>query len=191
MTLRSMRDLLNDEAIPIVKAHVALHEGEQDYWFINDEGHLHVSVITSRGQQINALYCQNTDSDGIGFWKLPELGAEVVIGFDNGDIECDPYLIGILSKSYTVLPEDFGAPGWLFIQGNQVLIRDNVGGAAVPLATKADLQALVDWVNAQFDPVTGHTHKAIIPAQPTNIVRAPAAPGTAPDPNGTSILLGQ
>jgi hypothetical protein len=66
------------------------------------------------------------------------------------------------------------------------------GGAAVSLATKADVDAIKDYLRAQFDPATGHTHKAVVPAQTTQIAESPGGfGGTCPAPAGTSVLKGQ
>lgn len=75
--------------------------------------------------------------------------------------------------------------------GRTVTVDDGAG--AVALATKDELNELVAYVRNQFDPASGHTHKAVIPAQPTNIVPS-ITTSTAPlpaDANGTVVLRGK
>lgn len=144
-----------------------------------------------------------------GFSSVPLAGAEGVALFPNGD-RGHPLVVAVADRRYRPTGGEAGevtvysktgarvrllASGDIEIQpapGGEVFVRQD-GGSAVALATKADLDAVVAYLNRQFDPALGHTHKAVIPTQPTNIVEStivPPAPGsgTAPSPAGTTTL---
>jgi hypothetical protein len=67
-------------------------------------------------------------------------------------------------------------------------------GGSQSLATKADVQALRDYVNQQFSSTGGHTHHVsgtVTDTQVTVTVTGSGAPTVAPgNPSGTSVLLG-
>lgn len=56
-------------------------------------------------------------------------------------------------------------------------------GVAVPLMTKADGDNLAAYLRAQFDPTTGHQHKAINAALPS-----PLVPSSAPSTNPAALV---
>lgn len=69
------------------------------------------------------------------------------------------------------------------------------GGVAVPLATKADLEALRTYVRNQFFNVGGHTHTVV--GGSTTATLTVAEPGATPptvdppDPTGTTCVRGE
>ena len=89
---------------------------------------------------------------------------------------------GITHNSKSLLK--FNADGTVEIRG--------VNGTAVPLATKADVQALWDYLAQQFDPTTGHKHTAPGPIT-TTAVQPSTAPSSIPvgEPSGTTIFKAQ
>lgn len=75
----------------------------------------------------------------------------------------------------------------------EIIVRANgevhvraAGGTAMPLARKADVDALWAYLNQQFDPATGHVHAT--PSGATTTITSAAAIGSA---EGTTILRGQ
>jgi phage gp45-like len=68
-----------------------------------------------------------------------------------------------------------------------VAVTDRLGGVAIPLATKADVDALVAWVKL-------HTHGSAAPGSPTTpplVLPAPGGTPLAPSPVGTTKLKAQ
>lgn len=86
---------------------------------------------------------------------------------------------------------DFGAtdsPAMLTFNGTEIL-----AGGNSPLATKADVQALRDYVYAQFCAAGGHTHavSGSTTTAITTVASGTTAPGVPPsNPSGTTILKG-
>lgn len=168
MTLQATRDLLKDERIPAVAAHVAVHDGESKHWELSDEGQMLVSVVTNNhGVEIWAIL-RGGGFDGHGVWSIPAVGTEVVLGFDNGEFEGDVWVVGVHGKP----PSGFDDTKTLVID-DAVEIR-SVNGAAQVLATKADVDALANFVQTMTMPVSGAT------AGPTA--------GVVPTATGTQVL---
>ncbi len=186
--LSSIRDLARDERVSVVLARVALHTGETSHHLVTAEGHLAVTVKTHRHQVPIVALLPGGDDAGTGPWAIPALGTEVAVGFDDGDFAGDAFVLAI----YGSLPQQI-AENRVVIAGAQVWVTDAVGGAAVALATKADLQADVNYLKRQFDAVAGHTHAVVGGATTTTAESAlvTGGGGQAPDPVGTQILKGQ
>lgn len=178
MTLQSIRDITDEQMIPCIAAVVALHDGESTHYVLNDEGQLQISVKTHRGQQINAILSLDADSDGGGIWRVPALGTEVLVVFNEGDFEGDGYLVGKHPGRITSLPTGL-APGTTVVQDGAVLVR-GIGGTAVALALKSDVDALAAFVSTLSLPVVGGGGGTAGP---------PA--GTVPTAAGTTVLKGQ
>ncbi len=145
-----------------------------------------------------------------GFSSVPLAGAEAVVVFPNGD-RSHPLVITASDRRYRPTGGEPGQVTMHHYNGAKVTMLENgdievmpgpggevlIGnGAAVELATKADVDAIAEYVQRQFDPALGHTHKAIVPAQPTLIVESTIVPplpggGLCPSPDGTSVLKGE
>lgn len=139
---------------------------------------------------------------GIGFFARPRAGKgeAVVISVGGSDHRVviavrDEELRQLAAGGFA--PDETGAFNSLAIvkikADGTVEVRA-IGGAAVPLATKADVQALRDYVNNQFSTASGHTH--VVVAGVTTTTTTVAVPGTpptvaAPNPAGTTVLKGQ
>lgn len=128
MSFASLRDLLEDERMAAVKARVEKHEGESEYWAVNDDGHLEIQVVTlNHGVPIVAH--MTGGGAGSGFWWVPPVGAEVMVTFDNGDFEGDATITGVFGAAPNGL-----APGTMLVLGSDVQVR-TLGGTAKALTT--------------------------------------------------------
>lgn len=117
----------------------------------------------------------------VGFWSRPRSSAKaeavvVHVGGETGQ----PVVIATRDKTIQIeLDEDETA---IFNSSVRVVLRKNGtveiddGGGAEPLATKAELKALADFVQGLF---VGGTGSAVVPA------------GTVPQPTGTTVLKGK
>lgn len=186
-SLPSMRDLLKDERVGLVKGRVETHEGEPSHFEITAEGHVSLQCKSQiHGVPITAIMPGGSD-DGSGTWAIPAPGTEVLLGFDDGDFEGDAFVVQVFGNAPPAV-----AATKVFIQGTDVRVQAP-GGTAVSLATKADLQADVDYLKNQFHATLGHVH-VVAGAATTTITEGTGGPGTsgtAPSPSGTSILRGQ
>jgi len=141
-SLENLRDLLRDERVPAVAAHVALHAGETSFWFVNDEGDIVISVVTNQhGVELHANLDVIAGGSGRGIYMLPALGDEVLVGFDDGDFEGEVYVISRTTGGGGA-PEGL-APGKVVVVGLEVLVHSG-DGVCEPLVRKSE-----------FD---GHTH---------------------------------
>lgn len=90
MSLPALKDLLGDEKLYCVSAIVAIHDGETSHWRVSDEGAVIVDVVsTQHSVPISTIM------KGGGVWRIPPIGAEVVVNFDHGEFEGDAYLIAV------------------------------------------------------------------------------------------------
>jgi hypothetical protein len=176
---------------------VAGEDGQSHYELVTGAGGDVVDILVEVELQpmrtaVLARLGGGAGSSGAGIWAIPDIGTEVIVSIPDGRLEYQPTIVGTLAAA---IPNPSGqgpAPGRLVIAAPKVFIHDG-GGGARPLAFKDDVDALADYVRAQFDPATGHVHKAIVPAAPTAIVegtpgggQAPAT--TVPDAEGTDTL---
>lgn len=126
------------------------------------------------------------------FFCVPDVGEEVAVLIPEGAVDFMPTIVCLLSSNK--LPSAQGPDtGRIAIVRDEVVVHDGTGGA-VSLALKSDVDAIKDYLSAQFDPTSGHTHKAIFVAQPTNVVENvnPSGTGaTAVALEGTSVLKGK
>ena len=192
--ISSVRDLVNDEKIVVCMARVALHDGETSHHYVTEEGHVAITVKTHKhGVPVDAVLPGGADA-GTGPWWIPEIGTEVMIGFD-GDFEDDAFVLNI----YGSKPPTQMAEGKLVMVGTEIhAIAPN--GTAASLATKADLQATTDYLHRQFHSTDGHQHVTLIGTTPVSTVSlsegagpivGPGVDGSAPNPDGTEVLKGQ
>ncbi len=86
-----------------------------------------------------------------GFTSVPLPGAEAVVNFPNGD-RSQPLVVGVDDRRYRPTGWEGGESGLYNHVGTVVRLKADgtvevtSGGAAVPLATKADLEALRDAI---------------------------------------------
>lgn len=188
--LASFRDLIADEQVFLVRARVAVLEGDTTHFFTNTEGDMVIGCLSMRhGTPMYALLRGGAD-DGSGTWAIPDPGTEVMVGFDGGDVESDGFIV---STHGTRWPSGISS-AQVHVVGDSVEAR-SFGGTAVSLAKKSDVQDIRDYVNNQFSAVGGHTH-AVSGAATTSIISVAAegaSPPTIPpgEPDGTDVLKGE
>lgn len=178
--LPATKQMLEDERIWGVAARVAVHRGEVTHFALS-EGQLHVSLITlSHNQEIWALL-QGAFRSGAGMWRIPDVGTEVFVMWNDGDFEGDGYIAGFYGQA----PDNMTENVTLILDGKVKIMSP--GGVSSSIPTMEDLQRLYDYVNAQFSTASGHTH-AVVGGSTTTITLAPGAPMPPDDPVGTSVL---
>lgn len=190
MSYRGLRDLAKDGDLFTFAATVELHENETTHYFVNEEGDIVVSVVAHNGMPAHANLGALVGSRGQGVWCIPELGTEVLIGTDRGDVEGECYLIGAFGA-----PPEGLAPGKVLIIGLEIEAR-SANGTAVKLAKASELQAHIAWTRAQFSASNGHIH-VVAGAATTTMTTVPApaitppSPSDAPTAPGTDVLKGE
>ncbi len=139
---------------------------------------------------------------GVGFAARPDSSSdtEAIVVFP-GEASGGPIIIGTRQEaSRRVVALDLAADetqihGAIGEGGTIVRIKADgtveirtTGGTAVPLATKADLEAVVTYLKKQFSAAAGHVHAT--PSGPTTAITegSTTADGGAPAPSGTSVL---
>lgn len=182
MSLANLRELVKDDRIHVVAAVVAVLVGETAHYYVNTEGDVVVSCLVHQaGTPIWANLSALVGARGQGVWVIPDPGVEVMLGFDHGDFEGEAYLLACFPSGRS--PAGL-APGKVFVIGMSVEVRSSSGTAAA-VATKADVQAVVDYLKKQFDSTSGHTHSGN-GAPPTEATTGSS--GSAPSPTGTTVL---
>lgn len=183
--LASIRDLAMDERVFLVLARVALHEGQTKHWYVTDEGHIAVRVLTHRHSAPIDAVLKSGDDNGVGEWSIPAIGTEVLIGFDDGDYESDAFVVAVYGNS----------PPTQLAERKLVLVGDEIhavapNGTGVALALKSDVQSQTNYLKKQFDSATGHTHAVVggSTTTTTESILGSGGSGSAPSPVGTIVL---
>lgn len=141
----SARKAFEDGREWFVRGVVALHEGETSHYAVMAEGHIMVSVISTRHHQEIWAILRGGDDDGAGVWHIPSIGTEVLIGFDCGDFEGDAYVVAVVGR-VGAIPVAPGVivvvgPTQVIVQSPDVEIRAE-GGVAASLAKVAGVLTL-------------------------------------------------
>ena len=184
--LPSTKKMLEDERVWGVAARVAVHNGE-DAHFTLSEGQIHVSLITlSHNQEIWAAL-QGASRSGAGMWRIPDIGTEVFVMWNDGEFEGDGYIAGFYGKA----PDSIAENVTLILDG-KVEIR-SIDGTAHKLPYLSELATLYNFIQAQIDAVAGHKHTVTgVTVGSANIVTTAitlAAGSAMPtDPTGTDVL---
>jgi hypothetical protein len=108
-----------------------------------------------------------------GLWRVPPLGSEVLVVFPAGELEAGGVIVGSLSSG--AVPDGITATN-LVMAGAEILAVAGDAADAVPLATKADVEALKSTFNL-------HTHPVSAAPGTTGVTTQPAS-----SPVGTQIF---
>ncbi len=176
--MRALRAMLEAGApISCALGTIERESGELQHWEVNDDGDLMVSVVLHQhAQPVWCVVGALAGGAGRGVWAIPPEGCEVLVAFDGG-VEGEGVVVGVLPSGDT--PEL--ALDQVLVIGAEVLVYNTLAAAAVPLATRADVEALAGHVDAHTHPVAGIT------AGSASVVSgAPADP--SPAPAGTTVL---
>lgn len=150
----ALKEHLADERIWCIAARVVVPKGETLHYEVTAEGHISVHVETLRhGVQLPALLRAGDDS-GAGLWRIPSVGTEVIINFDDGQFEGDAYIVSVNGKKPAGVPLDATK---VYLIGPNVEIR-SVNGTAKKLAFEDDLNALENKVNSLIGKYNIHLH---------------------------------
>lgn len=188
LPLDTMREALADGKVYSALGVVRKFDGETAHYELDGEDVLvDVEIMPNGERALCRLACGA--GPGLGLWFVPPEGTEVAVLVPQGDLEADPVVVGCLSSGD--VPDGLTTSNWVIVvpAGGQLLVHDGSAGSAQALATKADLQAHKDWIDAA---IIQHTH-SYLPgpgsAAPTAtaVIVAPTPP-TAPSPSGTSVL---
>lgn len=172
MSLSALRAALMDDRVHTVAGRTAVFDGEAEHFRTNDDGNVVVSCVTHNGEMpVWANLGPMAGAAGNGVWWIPDVGTEVMLASDGGDIEGEVYLVACFPTGAQA-PSGL-APGKVLVIGSEVEVR-SAAGTAVALATKQDLQNHVDTFNSHVHVETGGS---------TNAPTTPAG-----NPNGTSVL---
>lgn len=178
---------------------IVVQEGASHFELVEGGADVLVDVeLQPSGERITARLGGLGGGPAAGIWAIPPVGAEVVILVPDGDLEAGAVIVAC--ESTGSVPDGLG-PTTIVIcppAGGQVLVHDGDAGEAVELATKADLDALAEYVNVQFDASAGHVH--VTPSGPTTTITTgtasspvpvtpvPPLPDPAPQAVGTAVL---
>lgn len=136
---------------------------------------------------------------GIGFTSRPPAGqGEVIVVFPGGpnhgcivatrDEKTRAAIAGALEADETAT---FNSQTIVLHKADGTIEARSSAGVAVPLATKADVDAVVLYLKKQFDSLNGHAHAT--PSGPTTtlVEASGTSNGTCPAPTGTTVLKGE
>lgn len=158
------------EALAEGKIHTAIgtvtDEGVDNYFSIED-GDLIVELeLHPGGEQVSARMGVGGGGSGQGIWFIPPPGTEVAVLVPDGDLECGPIIVGIMSSGG--LPDGV-APGVTVVaNSSKVLIHDGSGGTD-QLVTKTAYEAHVHPTGVG---PSGPADNASVPASYTQILEA-------------------
>jgi hypothetical protein len=190
LPIDTIKDVLQDTRVWVKVGVVRLFEGETSHYEL--DGADIVVDVEIMPERTPAL-CRLGVSHG-GVWRVPGVGQEVLVAVPEGDWDADPVIIAELSSG--AVPDGVG-PSTAVIQvptGGQVLVHDGDAGDAVVLATKADVQAVVDELETFRQLYNTHAHIGPLPpGGPTGIpgpsfIHGTPTPPMYPSPGGTEVL---
>lgn len=201
----SIRKYLSGDEIHTMAGTIVVPQGESSHFFVNAEKNVVVHVQTHH----HAAVVQANLSNGPGVWSVPDPGTEVLLGTDMGNYEGELYVVGTYGHTNVA---NAATPGSLSSQQHNVVVTGDINLIVAPgstirlasslssgeaLALQSELHAIWSYLRKQFDPAAGHSHKVIVPAQPTLLVEGltEGTPGsvalTAIEPDGTQIVKGE
>jgi len=187
------RELLDDGSVHVARGIVVADAGS--HFEIVEGG---ADVLVEVELQPSLVRCSARLSGlgggaGRGFWAIPQVGAEVIVGVPGGELEAGPVIIA--AESMGQVPDGLGPTTYVACvpTGGQLLVHDGTASQAVPLATKADVDALKATVDAHKTVFDAHIHVLTIAAAAgaggTGTAAAPVTSFAAPSaPAGTTVL---
>lgn len=182
MSIGDWKRHLGEGPISVSLGRVRRHEGELEYWQVNDDGDLEIQVVLDNHEvPIVALLGAAVGGKGHGVWAIPNEDDEVLVAHADG-FEGDAMIVGVTGDAPSGL-----APNRVVIVGMEVLVHNGISALAKPVAHLEDVQELRDWVAGQFSATQGHTHSGGGSGPPalgsgTNPSLSP------PTPDGTTVL---
>ncbi len=172
----NLKKLLLDERIPAVAGFVKTPPEGGNHWdYVGPAGNRQLLIhVVTKGSHAS-LWCHPCGGmrAGRGIWAIPDIGTEVLVSFDNGDFEGDPFIVGLFGR-YDDSVHTLVAGSTLIVDSS-VEIRSATG---IPLAltTKADMDAHASWAASHFHTAPGGGGPTTGPTT------------TPPTPSGTQIL---
>lgn len=97
MSLGKLQHLLRDDRVVCSAAVVRLPPDNASYYDVI-AGQLLVYCVGKVTQQPFWAHCCGTRL-GRGMWEIPDVGTEVLIGFDDGESEGDAFIVGTFGRS--------------------------------------------------------------------------------------------
>lgn len=145
----NLAKLMEDDRVPAVAAIVRKPISGEKHWDVVD-GCLLIHCVSKGHQQPMWAHASGATRLGRGLLRIPDLGTEVLIAFDNGMLEGDAFIVGLFGRSVSDgLDENI-----TLLLDDKVKIK-SVSGESVPLSTLPDLQALANvfsmWVPTPTD----------------------------------------
>lgn len=208
MGTENLQKFFGDSRIHVIAARVEPIFGETSHFRVNAENNVTVSVVTHHyGMPMRANL-----SNGPGVWTIPDVGTEVMLASDNGDIEGEVYVIGTYgstSVQNAAMPETTGPQTFNVAVTGDVNITVGPGGrvrlisdteiemASTPgggkfLSIHDELHRIWEYLGKQFSSTSGHAHIGTGIGFPIES----AVDGTSPtlaliEPVGTQIAKGE
>lgn len=164
------RELMADGKCEAHLAIVVADEGTGLHFEIDGEPLVEVQLMPDERRLTARL------GDTGGVWRIPPIGAEVVVVVADGELAAGAVIVARLDNAPDGLAVDTIVV--LAPAGGKVLIHDGTAAQAVALATKADVQAVRDALN-------NHAH-TYVPG--TGAATLTTFNPTVPAPAGTSVL---
>lgn len=135
---------------------------------------------------------------GVGFASRPEAdsdSAEAIVVKVGGKLN-HPVIVATRDEDVRVdVAEDetaiFNSVSIVHVRANGEIEATSIGGTPVALATKADIDALEEFLKDQFDSVSGVGHVHATPSGPTTTMTAGSGSGTGfsvPSASGTTKM---
>jgi hypothetical protein len=166
---------------------VRLFEGETSHYQIDTTaGVADIMVDVELAPNGERLVCRLSGAGGV--WRIPAVGAEVVVIVPEGDFDADAIIVAELSHPTVGVPGL--APAVTIIMNDTVLVHSGDETEAKPLAFLSDVQTLRDEVAAMRLIFNAHAHILTLTSG-TGTAAPPPTPQANPStPVGTACLKG-
>lgn len=169
--------------LPTQSGRVAIIDGADTFWTVNDDGCVEVGVKLDSGQEI---WCEGCPGGGAarGMYQVPSENDEVIVALPGGD-PADAYLLAWFPTG--------GAPGDLQ-PGRTLLINDEVyayssdGASVEKLIKKSEYDALREELETFRAIFNAHMHGGVTTGGGLTGVPGTTHPTPYPAADGTSVL---
>lgn len=186
-----LRELLRDGRMHTKIGAVKAPEGEEHWEIIDGDVYVDVQLSPGREQVLCRLAAAGGMGAGLGFFAVPAVGTEVIVGIPDGDLEADCTILGILGG--TTAPDGLSVTAAVIVikQGGQLLVHDGTAADAVALVKKSEHVGHAHpfpamKITLPNPPVAGDYAVSVVSPTPS-----PGNTGGAPNITGTTVLKGK
>lgn len=154
--ISDLRALLKDGRCECQMGVVRNAELGGKHWELTDDGDILVEVTTApRGLELSCRLASSAGSAGMGLWRVPAIGDEVLVLVPEGEIDFQPAIVAVLSSGG--VPDRVSDTRTILVATDEVEIIAPLVKLG-PDPDSFDAQQMGALNGQAIDPYTGLTH---------------------------------